>query len=278
MDCKDGTTLIGEYWSYVEPTQYKFRYFEFDPARGGMASHGASLVLEVDVDSAPALIDSILGLKENYPLSDMSSQTAGSTGLKLKIFGYHLYDFDFNFALEIETLISESLSTKQSKSVNENFEWGEVNFHRPIVKKESVSLNESGIKWSGASPYNSTGLAKSGFRIEIHHKGNLNENEFLSELRKLIDINDIEYLEYKKTHDQNYSFYIGNGRQGMNGLPVNCFNFANFQRNLLKIIEKFGFTLDFDPERTGYGVRVTIFSELEDLKPIVLKDERQTGL
>jgi len=100
------TTITGEFWSYRSPPIYNLKYFEFLAATGGGVAYlPASIDFNFIASNAADFIDSVLEIRKSYPFSSFSITNGTPTGMKMSIFSYQLFDFDFRFALEIENTI-----------------------------------------------------------------------------------------------------------------------------------------------------------------------------
>lgn len=265
--------ISGEYWAYKEPSEYSFEYFKFRPCFVGHADSNVSLSCIIYTLQAEDLALLVIKEKEKYHYSFLSIQKGCPHAVKISISGYMLFDYDMLFAKNIEKVICKfNVRLKQLDSIN-NTEWSPVECHRPLINSCHVSFSQKWISWVNTSPDQNTGIEKQRLRLDLHHTGGLDREVFFVELKAILDDCQIQCLDYKEYMD-NYMIFLGNGRQGINGMDVVVSNFSDFKEKLLSHLVHYGFEIDHNKKNVGYQVGLGNYNILIKSKTYVVKDER----
>ncbi|MBP2616334.1 hypothetical protein [Chryseobacterium jejuense] len=133
--------ILGVYWYFKFPENlYHFKFFKFFEGYGGHADNTAELVARIQVDNTDHFIGKLEELKTQFKKAFLHLNI-NENQLIINIGGYVLFDFYFQFALEIEELLIrenaiildfsipfKSLSTKTFHTEGENLENNEHRF------------------------------------------------------------------------------------------------------------------------------------------------------
>lgn len=126
--------ILGVYWYFKFPEDlYHFKFFKFFEGYGGHADNAAELVVRVQVDHLDDFIGKLEELKSRFK-SAFLHLNINENQLIISIGSHQLFDFDFQFALEIEDLLTrenillldssipfKSISTKTYQAEKDNF-------------------------------------------------------------------------------------------------------------------------------------------------------------
>jgi hypothetical protein len=97
--------ILGVYWYFKFPDHlYDFQFFKFYPGYGGHADNPAELAARVQVENTDDFIRKLEELKTNFKETYLQLNINGNQ-LIIKIGDHLLFDFHFQFALEIEELL-----------------------------------------------------------------------------------------------------------------------------------------------------------------------------
>lgn len=273
MNCTNDTTITGEYWAYAEPTAYSFEYFAFSPYSGGHNETMPSLKCDLLTKEVEYIVKKVLKEKERHPFSCLSIQRGVPHGVRFEISGYMLFDYDMIFAKNIESLIHELENKGKLLNPENLISWQPIERYQPIKKSKFITFSENRMSWVHSSPDKKSGLGKQRLRLDLHHDGNSHEQDFLKDLKSILDESQIEYLEYQE-YMNNYIILVGNGRQGVNGNSVTCSSFELFREKVLVLISKYGFSFGHDKSFTDFETGLRNYEGLVQSPKHILKDQR----
>ncbi|AZA84888.1 hypothetical protein C1637_19090 [Chryseobacterium lactis] len=98
--------VLGVYWYFKFPENlYHFNFFKFFEGFGGHADNDAELIAKVRVDHIDHFIQKLETLKEHFKRTFLQLNIDGNQ-LIISIGDHQLFDYHFQFALEIENLLS----------------------------------------------------------------------------------------------------------------------------------------------------------------------------
>lgn len=146
--------ILGVYWYFKFPENlYHFKFFKFFEGYGGHADNAAELVAKVQVDNMDNFIGKLEELKTRFQKAFLHLNI-NENQLIISIGDHMLFDFYFQFALEIEELLIrenafildfnapfKSLSTKTYPIEGENFGSNEHRFLQIVgsdLKKDNA--------------------------------------------------------------------------------------------------------------------------------------------
>lgn len=225
--------ILGVYWYFKFPENlYHFKFFKFLEGYGGHADNAAELVVRIQVNHPDDFIGKLEELKSRFK-SSFLHLNINENQLIITIGSHQLFDFDFQFALEIEELLVrenaiildsiipfKTLSTKTFHSEGENFGSNEHRF---------IQIAGSDFKKNNAE------------NLSIRIDCNLpltDKKFFVNDLKSICREENINVFYYKN-HDFNshcnLMLFFTNGRQKMNNIQnVNLNSFGNKIRQLAK--------------------------------------------
>lgn len=97
--------ILGVYWYFKFPESlYHFKFFKFFEGYGGHADNPAELVARVQVENTDDFIGKLEDLKTHFKKAFLHLNINGNQ-LIISIGDHMLFDFHFQFALEIEELL-----------------------------------------------------------------------------------------------------------------------------------------------------------------------------
>ncbi|WP_123861702.1 hypothetical protein [Chryseobacterium indologenes] len=101
----DFTMILGVYWYFKFPENlYHFKFFKFFEGIGGHADNAAELITRIKVNNPKDFILKLETLKTEYKQAFLHL-SSDDNQLVITLGGYHLFDYCFQFALEIEELL-----------------------------------------------------------------------------------------------------------------------------------------------------------------------------
>ncbi|MEJ5105711.1 hypothetical protein [Chryseobacterium sp. MYb328] len=223
--------ILGVYWYFKFPEDlYHFKFFKFFEGFGGHADNAAELVVRVQVDHPDDFIGKLEELKSRFKKAFLHLNI-NENQLIISIGDHQLFDFYFQFALEIEVLLVrenaiildsiipfKSLSTKTYHVERENFENNEHRF---------IQIVGSDVKKNNAESLS----------IRIDCNLPLNDKEFfINDLGSICREENLNVFYYKDHHFNshcNLMLFFTNGRQKTGALQtVNLNSFGNKVRQL----------------------------------------------
>ncbi|MCS4301508.1 hypothetical protein [Chryseobacterium sp. BIGb0232] len=223
--------ILGVYWYFKFPEDlYHFKFFKFFEGCGGHADNAAELVVRVQVDHPDDFIGKLEELKSRFKKAFLHLNI-NENQLIISIGDYQLFDFYFQFALEIEVLLVrenaiildsiipfKSLFTKTYHVERENFENNEHRF---------IQIVGSDLKKNNAETLS--------IRIDCNLPLN-NKEFFINDLGSICREENLNVFYYKDHHFNNHCnlmLFFTNGRQKTVALQtVNLNSFGNKVRQL----------------------------------------------
>lgn len=213
---------------------YKFEFFKFKRSPGGMADYPPELVTSVSVTDSDKLKSKLLELLEKHNQASIFFKQNSNNAL-IEISWYHLYDYDFLFALEVEKLLNQ----ENAKQVELNFKdselqkLGNYDFHQNqyYPKSKFLKIVHSGPKYKNACLN----------LISITCNMNTNKVEsFIQEVKVLANecgIFSFYYSEKSIESKSNLVLYLTNGRQGIELKKMNVVDVKHFETEFEKLAE-----------------------------------------
>lgn len=99
--------ILGVYWYFKFPDQlYDFQFFKFYPGYGGHADNPAELTARVQVEGTDDFIHQLEELKSRFKKTYLHLNIDRNQ-IIINIGDYMLFDFHFQFALEIEKILTQ---------------------------------------------------------------------------------------------------------------------------------------------------------------------------
>ncbi|MCC3216405.1 hypothetical protein LIV57_14125 [Chryseobacterium sp. X308] len=97
--------ILGVYWYFKFPDHlYDFQFFKFSPGLGGHADTPAELTARVHVENTDGFVHKLEALKSDFKRTYLHLNIDDNQVI-INIGGHMLFDFHFQFALEIEELL-----------------------------------------------------------------------------------------------------------------------------------------------------------------------------
>lgn len=225
--------ILGVYWYFKFPENlYHFKFFNFFEGYGGHADNEAELAARVQVDHIDDLIKKLESLKARFKKTFLHLNISENQFI-ISIGDHMLFDFYFQFALEIEDLLIrenallldssipfKSLSTKTYHAERDQFENNEHRFIQ-IVGSDFKKNNAENL-----SIRIDCNLPLADKKIFINDLGSICREE---------NINVFYYNDHDFNSHCNLMLFFSNGRQKGDSIQtVNLSSFGNKVRQLTK--------------------------------------------
>ncbi|WP_160136528.1 hypothetical protein [Chryseobacterium sp. c4a] len=229
--------ILGVYWYFKFPEDlYHFKFFKFFEGYGGHADNAAELAARVQVENTDDFIGKLEDLKTRFKEAFLFLNI-NENQLIINIGGYQLFDFQFQFALEIETLLTrenailqdssipfKTLSTKTYHSEVENFGHIEHRFLQ-IVGSDFKKNNAENLS------------------IRIDCNLPLADKEFfindLGSICREENLNAFYYKNHDFKNHCNLMLFFTNGRQKTDSIQT--VNLNSFGNKIRQLAEKYPF-------------------------------------
>lgn len=223
--------ILGVYWYFKSPENlYHFNFFKFFEGYGGHADNAAELAARVQVENIDDFIGKLEDLKTLFKESFLFLNI-NENQLIISIGSHQLFDFDFQFALEIEELLIrenallldsgipfKTLSTKTFHSEGKNFGNNEHRFLQ-IVGSDFKKNNAENL-----SIRIDCNLPVADKQFFINGLGSICREE---------NLNVFYYKEHDFNSHCNLMLFFTNGRQNKDNIQtVNLNSFGNKVRQL----------------------------------------------
>lgn len=223
--------ILGVYWYFKFPENlYHFKFFNFFEGYGGHADNAAELAARVQVENIDDFIGKLEDLKTRFKEAFLFLNI-NENHLIISIGSHLLFDFYFQFALEIEALLIrenavlldsgipfKSISTKAYHAERDHFENNEHRFIQ-IVGSDFKKNNAENLS------------------IRIDCNLPLADKEFfindLGSICREENLNVFYYNDHDFNNHCNLMLFFTNGRQKANAIQtVNLNSFGNKVRQL----------------------------------------------
>ncbi|MDN3691818.1 hypothetical protein QWZ06_05910 [Chryseobacterium tructae] len=229
--------ILGVYWYFKFPEDlYHFKFFKFFEGYGGHADNAAELAAKVQVENTDDFIGKLEDLKTRFKEAFLFLNL-NENQLFINIGSYQLFDFYFQFALEIETLLIrenailldshipfKTLSTKAYHSEIENFGHIEHRFLQ-IVGSDFKKNNAENLS------------------IRIDCNLPLADKQFfindLSAICREENLNVFYYKNHDFKNHCNLMLFFTNGRQKADSIQI--VNLNSFGNKIRQLAEKYPF-------------------------------------
>ncbi|MGE8554259.1 MAG: hypothetical protein ACN6OB_10070 [Chryseobacterium jejuense] len=223
--------ILGVYWYFKFPESlYHFRFFKFFEGYGGHADNEAELVARIQVDSTEDFIGKLEELKTRFKEAFLHLNINGNQ-LIISIGSHMLFDFHFQFALEIEELL-----IRENASI--------LDFSIPFKSLSTKTYHPEG-NYFGNNEHRFLQIVGSDFKknnaenlsIRIDCNLPLSDKEFFINDLGSICLEENLNVFYYKNHDFrshcNLMLFFTNGRQKKDSIQtVNLNSFGDKVRQL----------------------------------------------
>lgn len=227
--------ILGVYWYFKFPENlYHFKFFKFFEGYGGHADNTAELAARVQVENTDDLIGKLEDLKTRFKESFLFLNI-NENQLIINIGSHQLFDFYFQFALEIEDMLVhenailldsdipfKTLSTKTFPSEGDRFSHNEHRFIQ-IVGSDFKKDNAENLS------------------IRIDCNLPLADKEFfindLGSICREENLNVFYYKDYDFKNHCNLMLFFTNGRQKLDSVQI--VNLNSLGNKIRKLTEKY---------------------------------------
>lgn len=223
--------ILGVYWYFKFPENlYHFRFFKFFEGYGGHADNAAELVTRVQVDNTENFIAKLEGLKIRFKKAFLYLNI-NDNQLIISIGGHTLFDFYFQFALEIEELLIRENALLLDSSIPFK-SLSTKTYHAEGVHSGNIEHRFLQIVGSDFKKNNAENLS-----IRIDCNLPLSDKKFfindLNSICREENINVFYYKDYDFNNHCNLMLFFTNGRQKKDSIQtVDLNSFGNKVRQL----------------------------------------------
>jgi hypothetical protein len=230
--------ILGTYWYFDFPTGlYEYNYFKFHKGLGGHLYNPAELIALVTTEHPEQLISDLEKITDTYPEIVFIIAQEGNK-LELSIGGFHLYDYDFLFAKEVEKILKKHTVSSHEKLDFTNPERKRLsketaNDENSIPQKKFIQFVGSELKKSNAE----NAALRIDCNLELHKK-----NDFIADLKTIAieEQFDVFFYLFNDFNDKtNLMLFFTNGRQGLNLTAKKRNNIVRFEVKIEQIMEQF---------------------------------------
>lgn len=203
--------ILGVYWYFKFPENlYDFQFFKFYPGYGGHADNPAELAARVRVKNTDDLILKLeelkAGFKETYLHLNINENQ-----LIINIGDHMLFDFHFQFALEIEELLIREnavlLDSEIPFTIQSSKSYPPEREKFRNIEHRFIQMVGSDFKKSNAENY----AARIDCNLPLQYKQDLINN--LSQICREENLRVFYYNDFDFKHHCNLMLFFTNGRQ-----------------------------------------------------------------
>lgn len=203
--------ILGVYWYYKFPEGlYRFQFFNFLEGYGGHANNAAELAVRVQVNDLEDFIMKLDALKAQFKKAYLFLQI-NENQLIITIGDYQLFDFHFQFALEVERLLFREnvvvLDHTLPFKAQSNKTYHPESEHFESIEHRFIQLVSSNFKKNNAENFS--------IRIDCNLPL-IDKRNFIEDLIQICrdeDINIFHHQDHDFNDHCNLMLFFTNGRQ-----------------------------------------------------------------
>ncbi len=203
--------ILGVYWYFKFPDHlYNFQFFKFYPGYGGHADNPAELAARVQVENTNDFILKLEELKSDFKKTYLQLNIYENQ-LIINIGDYMLFDFHFQFALEIEALLIRESAVLLDSDVpftiqsSKSFPPEKEEFKN--IEHRFIQMVGSDFKENNAENY----AARIDCNLPLQYKKSLIDG--LAQICKEENFNVFYYNDFDFNDHCNLMLFFSNGRQ-----------------------------------------------------------------
>ncbi|WP_347216484.1 hypothetical protein [Chryseobacterium sp.] len=203
--------ILGVYWYFKFPDNlYHFKFFKFFEGYGGHADNPAELIVRVQVDQPDNFIRKLEELKSQFKKAFLHLNINENQFI-ISIGGHQLFDFDFQFALQIEDL----LIRENAIILDSGIPFKPISTKTYHVEEDNFGNNEHRFVQIVGSDFKKNNAENLSIRIDCNLP--LGDKEFfINDLKSICQEENLNVFYYKD-HDFNshcnLMLFFSNGRQ-----------------------------------------------------------------
>lgn len=225
--------ILGIYWYFKFPDHlYDFTFFKFYPGYGGHADNPAELAARVQVKNTDDFMMKLEELKSGFNKTYLHVNTDGNQ-LILNIGDHMLFDFHFQFAVEIEELLIREnailLDSSLPFTLQSSKSYPPEREEFKNIEHRFIQMVGSDLKKSNAENY----TARIDCNLPLEHKQSL--------INDLVQMCREENLHVFYYHDSDFNahcnlmLFFSNGRQKKENIQkVNMNSFGSKVRQITR--------------------------------------------
>jgi hypothetical protein len=228
--------ILGVYWYQGFPSGlYNFDYFVFRKGIGGHGDNPAELETSIEAGDPDKIIDRLVNLVRNRKEASLFIKRDNNL-LTISINSYHLFDYDFLVAREVENILSS-----EEMRFNSNNKFTNAQLIRLENKPSELIYPSKGffeIVSNHLGQYNAEALSlRLDCNISSVHKKNFIES--LNDLTDKLNIEVFYYFENTFSNQTNLMLFFSNGRQGLNFKEKAIVDITCLEENIETLFKKF---------------------------------------
>nr|WP_315029321.1 hypothetical protein [uncultured Chryseobacterium sp.] len=223
--------ILGVYWYFKFPENlYHFKFFKFFEGYGGHADNAAELIASVQIDNTEQFIQKLETLKAQFKKAFLHLNI-DKHKLVITVGSYQLFDFYFQFALEIENLLIHENAVLLDSTTPFKIQ-STKSYHPEKEEFKGIEYNFIQIVGSDFKKNNAEVLA---MRVDCNLPLS-SKRDFLYEITSICQeehINIFYYNEHEFSNQCNLMLFFTNGRQYKNDIQnININSFGSKLRHL----------------------------------------------
>lgn len=227
--------ILGVYWYFKFPENlYHFKFFKFFEGYGGHADNEAELAARVQVGNIDHFIEKLEELKARFKEAFLFLNI-NENQLIISIGGHVLFDFYFQFALEIEALLIRENAIILDSDVP--FKSISTKIYHP--ERENFGNTEHRFLQIVGSDFNKNNAENLSIRIDCNLP--LADKKFfindLSSICREENINVFYYQDHDFNSHCNMMLFFTNGRQKMDNIQTISLN--SFGSKVRQLAQKY---------------------------------------
>ncbi|TQM22748.1 hypothetical protein FB551_2468 [Chryseobacterium aquifrigidense] len=203
--------ILGVYWYFKFPSDlYDFQFFKFYPGYGGHADNPAELTARIQVEDIDDFIHQLEKLKSGFNRTYLHLNIDGIQMI-ITIGDYMLFDFHFQFALEVEELLIEKNAVLVDFSIpftiqsTKNFPPEREEFKN--IEHRFIQMVGSDFRKSNAENY----AARIDCNLPLQYKHSLIDD--LAQICREENLHVFYYNDFDFKDHCNLMLFFTNGRQ-----------------------------------------------------------------
>lgn len=224
---------IGKSWSYDFPQEiYKLNYFKFSSANGGAGSSPPELKCIFEIkNSEQKFIEEIEKILNIYKDTNLNISKDNNGILKIEIFEWVLFDYDFQLVNKIEETIEKY-----------NFELvTDIDFSKSeVILKNICEVYKDGYKYLEPTisfSYNPLGIELMCFMEKIKEEKFL---EGINELLAEFNFDEVDYYRCQNSEEVNFRIYFKKHHTFLSEKGKYQFDVLDFDKRLFSIFNYLG--------------------------------------
>lgn len=227
--------ILGVYWYFKFPENlYHFKFFKFFEGYGGHADNAAELIVRIQVDNIEDFIVKLEELKTRFKKVFLHLNI-NKNQLIISIGSHQLFDFDFQFALEIEEL----LVRENALLLDSSIPFKSISTKTYHIERDNFGNNEHRFIQIVGSELKKNNAENLSIRIDCNLP--LTDKKFfVNDLKSICreeNINVFYYINHDFNSHCNLMLFFTNGRQKTHSIQT--VNLNSFGAKVRQLTQKY---------------------------------------